>query len=1039
MLKPCPPAARPRSVTVSGICPPPLLRLACATALLLTAGLSAGTPAQASQSLSAAPTLAGGLRITQFSPQASVRQVRQAVAQFERDAVRFGDPQAPAPLTVACSPASAAAGSGRWNSSREWVYDFAQDLPPGVRCSFTPRADFRAPGGLKLEAAPVYHFDTGGPTVRTLQPSEYMPVEEEQHFLLRLSAAASPASVQSHVWCKTSDVGERIASRLIEGPARLAVLKTLQQDQAAAAEPERYHVLACQRRLNAGSDLQLQVDAGIRSTSGVVNQQAQRYHYTVRQHFSASTSCQRENAQAGCMPIRPLELNFSSPISRSAAQAIRLRSANADAFSLAPQFEPGLSADSLVERLTFPAPLPRERELLLELPADLRDASGRALQNAASFPLKIRIAAEPPLAKFAASPFGVVERYAEPDGPPVLPLTLRRVERDLQLRSVDAQQAVNPGQLRSLRPQTDAEIIDWWFKLQRFDGSYIFNSLPRDVLEKEGITVPPQAVHPHSQLVELRQISLLESMRSARLLELPKAEAGDVRPFEVVGVPLQPGFNVLEIASPMLGSGLLNTKPEESRKMYVRTSALVTNLGVHFKLGLENSLAWVTSLDRGAPVAGADVRVSDCKGQEIARATTDADGVARFPKLPKRTPSCERAGRTSSSYFISARAADTHGGAEPDLAFTWSDWNRGIENWRFKLPVKYDDDYAIPIHTVLDRTLFRAGETVSMKHLLRQEALRGLTYSNESITSAQVIHEGSGDTYELHLRQGSGNSMLSEFNIPTEAKLGRYQVVLKYGIDEFTDQRITSASFRVEAFRLPLLSGRIQPIQTPELIQPSKLPTRVQLDYVSGGPASHMPVRVSAMLRPSHQDWPDYQDFVFTPPNKAASEATTQTESEYGDASDFDEDASPDAQDTQVVLDKAALTLDAHGQGQLDVGPLPPSDRPRELVLEASYADPNGEQQTLSSRHTLWPAGVLVGIRTDDWASVGHKIQVQALALDLQGKPKAGVALSVVARARTTTTSRKRLVGGFYSYEHQPTTTDAWPVASRWSTLAKSS
>ena len=40
-----------------------------------------------------------------------------------------------------------------------------------------------------------------------------------------------------------------------------------------------------------------------------------------------------------------------------------------------------------------------------------------------------------------------------------------------------------------------------------------------------------------------------------------------------------------------------------------RITALVTNLGVHFKLGRENGLLWVTTLDRGRPVADAEVAV----------------------------------------------------------------------------------------------------------------------------------------------------------------------------------------------------------------------------------------------------------------------------------------------------------------------------------------------------------------------------------------------------------------------------------------------
>jgi antitoxin (DNA-binding transcriptional repressor) of toxin-antitoxin stability system len=45
----------------------------------------------------------------------------------------------------------------------------------------------------------------------------------------------------------------------------------------------------------------------------------------------------------------------------------------------------------------------------------------------------------------------------------------------------------------------------------------------------------------------------------------------------------------------------------------------VTNLAVHFKLGRENALAWVTTLDQGRPVAGAAVQVSDCHGKPVAR------------------------------------------------------------------------------------------------------------------------------------------------------------------------------------------------------------------------------------------------------------------------------------------------------------------------------------------------------------------------------------------------------------------------------------
>ena len=67
---------------------------------------------------------------------------------------------------------------------------------------------------------------------------------------------------------------------------------------------------------------------------------------------------------------------------------------------------------------------------------------------------------------------------------------------------------------------------------------------------------------------------------------------------------------MVELASPRLGAALYG----KEAPFHAQSAVLVTNLGVHLKLGRESSLVWVTSLDRGQPVAGAEVVVSDCEG-----------------------------------------------------------------------------------------------------------------------------------------------------------------------------------------------------------------------------------------------------------------------------------------------------------------------------------------------------------------------------------------------------------------------------------------
>ncbi|MEO7548485.1 MAG: alpha-2-macroglobulin family protein, partial [Ramlibacter sp.] len=94
----------------------------------------------------------------------------------------------------------------------------------------------------------------------------------------------------------------------------------------------------------------------------------------------------------------------------------------------------------------------------------------------------------------------------------------------------------------------------------------------------------------------------------------------------------------------------------------------------------------------------------------------------------------------------------------------------------------------------------------------------------------------------------------------------------------------------------------------------------------------------------------------------------------------------------------------------------------------ASYSDTNGEVQTLRSVNTLWPANVLAGIKTEGWVSASQKVHFQALALQLDGKAAEGVPLEVRAMARTVTTSRKRMVGGFYTYDNKTEVKDLGQV-----------
>ncbi len=76
-------------------------------------------------------TQASAQSVEFFAPRGEVKGVRQVTARFAKPMVPFGDPREVDPFTIDC----AEKGTGRWADPRNWVYDFARDLPAGVRCS----------------------------------------------------------------------------------------------------------------------------------------------------------------------------------------------------------------------------------------------------------------------------------------------------------------------------------------------------------------------------------------------------------------------------------------------------------------------------------------------------------------------------------------------------------------------------------------------------------------------------------------------------------------------------------------------------------------------------------------------------------------------------------------------------------------------------------------------------------------------------------------------------------------------------------------
>ncbi|HUA34669.1 MAG TPA: MG2 domain-containing protein [Candidatus Binataceae bacterium] len=934
-----------------------------------------------------------------FSPTGTIKEVRQVTARFSQPMVPLGDPRVSvSPFAIDCPQK----GAARWIDSFNWSFDFKQDLPAGVQCTFTLRSGLKTLAGQPVASAPPFQFDTGGPSVIETRPwMDSNAIDEQQAFVLMLDTTVDQSTIPSHASFSVSGIAENIGVTVMSGANYNLLAKRFQN--AIAKRP--FVILQARQTFPAEATVKLVWGKGIKSTSGIATSDDQELNYTVRKAFNAKVRCERENAKAGCIPLTPITVHFTDNITTDLARKIALVAP--DGARIAPK----ISDDNTNETsdVDFEPPFKESTAYKVVLPPNLTDESGRKLIDASKFPYEVTTDQFPPLAKFS-SRFGIIESVD-----PALPITVRNLEAQIhgsQLKVADPENST--GTLGNLITRVEATI---W----RVPGPD-----PREILDWLGRVAAAK-----------RSKSVFEDENAGETsFDIPKPNGP--KAFEVMGIPLKRrGLYVVELKSEHLGAALL----DPPRAMYVPAAALVTNLAVHFKQGKANSLVWVTELENAKPVEGARVKIADCHGAEIWSGRTDYRGLALVPQLDAldNPPTCDQSNSDNGSEFYSdqnlALQNLTSGvlvvaqyGA--DYSFVHSSWKNGIESWRFHLPSFYQSS-PFNAHTVFDRTLLRAGETVHMKHFIRAQTLDGfaLPPPDKMPDTVSIRFAGGDQHYDLDLTWSEDGTAATDWAIPKDAKLGEYQVVLARTKSasptaspnpnaDTSSTELQSGSFQVQEFRIPLMKAAIKVPATPE-VSVTQVPIDVSANYLSGGAARGLPVILRSQVSNTNlASFADFQDFTFA--NGAVKEGIKKTDTSM--------EGPPEAQ--PGVHQRKDLTLDAAGGARTVITDIPPASVPQDVRAELEFRDPNGETQTVSNTVTIWPAKLLAGVRVEDWASEPGVVSAKLAAVNDNGKPASGVAISAIVLTRKYYTYRKRLIGGFYAYENTEEVKRVGPLCS---------
>ncbi len=390
----------------------------------------------------------------------------------------------------------------------------------------------------------------------------------------------------------------------------------------------------------------------------------------------------------------------------------------------------------------------------------------------------------------------------------------------------------------------------------------------------------------------------------------------------------------------------------------------VVDRHVTLKVATEEALVWVTDLQSGEPVAGAEVRLLDEQGTLIAGATTDSQGIARTP-IEARKNLWDRV------------AAVVGRPGEEGFGVALTGWNANVTPWEFGIDVDYGGKTPYYLYLYSDRPIYRPGQTVHVRGILREEA--DVRYSLPDLQQSVEVRLRDVDwnvvtTNTVTLSEIGGFD--TAFELSQGAAVGLYAVeALVPGVE-----RVWQLPFAVAAYRKPEFEVSITP-ERDDVLQGETLRAVVDARYYFGGPVSNARVAWTVRAAPSVFDppvegwwsWGPSGGRVLSHEPIARGEKTTDGEG-------------------RVLLEiPAELVEPENGE--------PPSSQ--EWEIEVTVTDESGFPVSNRAPVTVHATRFYLGLQPREWVvRAGEKTSVDLMALDWQGAPVSNQEVEVTLAQR---------------------------------------
>jgi uncharacterized protein YfaS (alpha-2-macroglobulin family) len=847
----------------------------------------------------AAPT------VVDFGPSGLAREVRQVRLRFSDEMVALGDNAAPDAATVSCDQGKRKA-VGHWIDGRNWVGEFEEALPDGVACAVVPAA-LTSANGKRLAAAAKWSFNTGGPRAELIDPRKDN-TREEAIAIFKPSVAVDAGSLR-FLSCRVGNVGTPVT--ILGGRARQEALSGWRVETLYGQDKAHWIVAQCGAKpWPNGAHISWTWGKRI-SANGLSSPVDVPFRQRVRDPLGYDVKCAQLSARAGCDPRGPLTVVFSEPVSSDIGGTILLRGSAGKQYAVK-----SLCYNTRTcTRFDSSEPFQEGETVTPEFAQPVRDTDGRLMTGASAPRHAILIAR---LAPYVGMVQGDLTLPWTPEGQARVAVATRNAEPDVAVRS---------WRFGGAAQDIPALLALHRMAASRFD-KVLGGALPAEPYAASGAVLarvggaPPatreQTVHPDSSVMAFTALPM--AGYGSWLVEADSARYRAA-----------------------LAEQTQSAEPARRRGADGARLSLVqlTNLQVSARLSPDHpSLLWVTSIDSGKPVAGADVTLWSCAGELLAQTTSGADGRALFARLPAAPHCGAQADARSGEFWIVLRKDD-------DICVLRS----GAFGQR---------QSSLNGHTILDRVLFKAGETVSMQTLARLPVATGYALPQPFQGKLKIYFQYSELVDEKDVAFDRSGSATSAWKIPPAAKLGAY----RFTVADTAGNLVSEGNFQVEEYRMPAFDASLKG-STVWHGERQDLTLSAGLRFLAGGVAAGQQVT----LRGSYRENSSAAGYDYT-------------------FRDRELERLPALQFVQ-----RALTLAADGTAAVSL-PAPQVPQSVALHAEIEFTDPNGEIQVKEMDMPIWPRRHKVGLQGRTGFGPGL-VRFSVIVLDENDKPLPGQSVTV--------------------------------------------